>query len=174
MAQDIKQEIRDRYIGEYIADAGAKKTGILGKIWRNARSIKEHMDVLKKAEPQAHALVYVIGTVLLLSSFGGAPIMGMLVVAAAAAYTGGLLRANAEVRGEASAAIARDIDDGKLDARFKADTATKTAPDMQPPKLPAGGQAAAQFAACAECATPEADPLPPLRGIERPHGRNFG
>ena len=37
-----------------------------------------------------------------------------------------------------------------------------------------GGQAAAAFAACAECAATEADSLPPVRGIERPHGRNFG
>ncbi|MDF3025427.1 MAG: hypothetical protein K0R10_2788 [Alphaproteobacteria bacterium] len=36
------------------------------------------------------------------------------------------------------------------------------------------GQTAAPFAACAECAAPEADPMPPVRGIERPHGRNFG
>lgn len=174
MTQDIKQEIRGRYIGEYIADAGAKKPGILGKIWRSARSIKEHMDVLKKAEPQAHALVYVIGAVLLLSGIGGAPIFTSLVVAAGAGYAGGLIRANAQVHRDASSAIARDIDDGKLDARFKADTQNKTGPEMPLSKLPAGGTAAAQFAACAECTAPEAGPLPVTRGVERPHGRNFG
>ncbi len=99
--------------------------------------------------------------------------MGAVIVAAGAGYVGGLIRANAEVRSDALAAIARDIDDEKLDARFKADTADKIAPDSQLSKLPAAGQAAAQFVACAECAT-GAEPLPPTRGIERPHGRNFG
>lgn len=174
MTEDIKEQIRDRYIGEYIADAGAKKPGILGKIWRSARSVKEHLDVVKKADPQAHALLYVVGAVLLLSGIGGAPVFTGIVVAAAAGYAGGLIRANAQVRSEASLAIARDIEDGKLDARFKADTQNKTAPDMPLSKLPAGGQAAAQFAACAECAAPEADPMPVTRGVERPHGRNFG
>lgn len=174
MTQDIKEQIRDRYIAEYIADAGAKKPGILGKIWRNARSIKEHLDVLKKAEPQAHALVYVIGAVLLLSGMGGAPVFTAVVIAAGAGYVGGLIRANCEVRSEASAAIARDIEDGKLGARFKAETSAKIPPDAQLSKLPAGGLAAAQFTACAECAAPEAESLPPARGIERPHGRHFG
>jgi hypothetical protein len=175
MTQDLTQQIRDRYIGEYIADTGANKPGILGKIWRSARSIKEHLDAVKKADPQAHALIYVGAAVMMLSLLGGAPAVGVAVVAAGIGYTGGLIRANAEVRREADAAITRDIADGKLDTRFAADTQK---PGLQPQQLstavPERGVAASQFAACAECAAPEADPLPPVRGIERPHGRNFG
>lgn len=176
MTQDIKEQIRDRYIGEYIADAGAKKPGILGKIWRSARSIREHLDAVKNADPQAHALIYVGTAVMMLSLLGGAPIMGTMVLAAGIGYTGGLIRANAEVRSEAREAIARDIADGKLDARFKQDTETKPAPELQPAasSVPERGVAAAQFGACAECAPVTEPLLPPTRGIERPHGSNFG
>lgn len=174
MTQGINEQIRDRYIGEYIADAGAKKPGILGKIWRSARSIKEHLDAVKKADPQAHALLYVGAAVMMLSLFGGAPAIGVAVVAAGIGYTGGLVRANGEVRREAGAAITRDIADGKLETRFAGDTQNQGVQPQQISTLPQRGQAAAQFAATADGATPEADPLPAMRGVERPHGRNFG
>lgn len=174
MTQGINEQIRDRYIGEYIADAGANKPGILGKIWRSARSIKEHLDAVKKADPQAHALIYVGAAVMMLSLLGGAPAVGVAVVAAGIGYTGGLIRANGEVRRDADAAITRDIADGKLETRFAVDTQNQSLLPQQVSALPERGAAASQFAACAECTAPEADPMPPVRGIERPHGRNFG
>ncbi|MBL8713278.1 MAG: hypothetical protein JNM12_10290 [Alphaproteobacteria bacterium] len=174
MTQDTNEQIRDRYIGEYIADAGANKPGILGKIWRSARSIKEHLDVVKKADPQAHALLYVGAAVMMLSLLGGAPAIGVAVVAAGIGYTGGLVRANGEVRREAETALTRDIADGTLAARFAADTQKPGLQPQQISTLQQRGQAAAQFAATADSAAPEADPLPAMRGIERPHGRNFG
>jgi hypothetical protein len=178
MTQDLQQQIRERYIGEYIADAGAKKPGITGKIWRGVKQFRDDLALVKRGNREAYGMIAVLGPVGVfigtVAAFGAAPVLGVALLAAEIGFAASYAAADLQVRREASQAIARDIADGKLDARFKDDMQNKTAPETQPPKLPAGGATAAQFAACAECAAPETDPVPPVRGIERPHGRNFG
>ncbi len=80
------------------------------------------------------------------------------------------------VRREAWDTISKDIDDGKLSDRFKTEVLDVRARELEQKaaSLPAKGAVVSQFAASAESGGSEPEPMVVTRGIERPHGRNFG
>lgn len=181
MTQDIKSEIRNQYIGEYMDAAGAKKPGLLGKIWRGVQTFENAVNRWEK-EQSWKMPVTMLGVPIVLAygvigSFMAAPLLGIAAVAGLAGYVGSYLRADVQVRREAWDAVTRDIDDGKLSERFKTEVLDIRARELEQKtaNLPTKGAAVSQFSASVGLAaeTPEAL-LPPVRGIERPHGRNFG
>ncbi|MDI1227314.1 MAG: hypothetical protein PSY14_06490 [bacterium] len=180
MTKDIKSEIRDQYINEYMDAAGAKKTGFLGKLWRGAMKIDTAMKKWNDESQLKYNAFMVTGsvlpTVLLLGAFAVNPLLGLAVLAGAATTIVTFLRADVLVRREAWDTITKDIDDGKLSDRFKTDVLDLRSRELEQKvaSLPVKGAAIAQFAASAEAGASEPEPMVVARGIERPHGRNFG
>ncbi len=176
MTKDIKAEIRDQYINEYVESAGAQKQGIFGKIWRGAMKLDAAMARLQK-EPSWKTPLLMVGLPMGLAiSLFAAPTVFLGVIGTAAALTVSFLRADVLVRRDAWNNVTRDIDAGLLSDRFTVDVLDKRAAEieLQRASLPVKGAAVTQFAASAASGGYEPEPLATTRGIERPHGRNFG
>ena len=176
MTQDIKSQIRDQYINEYLEAAGAQKQGFFGKIWRGAMKLDAAAAKLQK-EPSWKTPLLLVGVPMVMAvSLFAAPAVFLGAIGVGAVMTAGFLRADVLVRREAWDNVTRDVDAGLLSDRFKTDVLDKRAAEieLQRASLPVKGAVVVQFAASAESGGYEAETPFVTRGIERPHGRNFG
>ena len=149
MDQQLTTDVRNAFAGEYFNNASKEMTGFSGWLMKTAVSVGEKMEKLEKSRSWKFPVYMATASTLPAFVFLGALVAAPLLTLAA---LGGAIwagrRAYKEQDTIADKALDRDMENGTLPARYRAEILQPQidALELKKSSLPAAGTAAAEFA----------------------------